>query len=106
MTTQYNVPIKVLDPNKERLIQYSLTGYGVFTDRSGNLEGTCFSKENVPCVGEFIIVKTLKKEAAETAYDVLSAIEGLVVLPITECIFEEDKKRVAGLRRIKAALSR
>ena len=30
---------------------------------------------------------------------VLSGIEGLLVLPITECSLEEDKERVDNLRR-------
>ena len=92
MTKQYNVPVKVLDPSKEGLIQTSLQGYRVFTDRTGNLEDTCFSKENVPYVGELIVVKTLKPEVAQTAYKVLSGIEGLLVMPITFCCWEEDKE--------------
>ena len=50
MTTQYNVPIKVLDYSQEWLIQNSLTGYRVFTDRNGNLEDICFSRESVPYI--------------------------------------------------------
>jgi len=96
MTTQYNVPIKVLDSSQEWLIQHSLTGYRVFSDRSGNLEDTCFSRENVPYVGELVVVKTLKQEAAKTAYDVLRGIEGLLIMPITECSWEEDKERVVA----------
>ena len=99
MTTQYNVAVKVLDSSKEGMIQTSLQPYRVFTDRSGNLEDTCFSVENVPYVGEVVVVKTLKQEAAKTAYDVLKGIEGLLVMPITECSFEKDKERVARLRR-------
>ncbi len=95
MTVQYNVPVKVLDSSKEWRIQNSLQGYRVFTDRSGNLDGTCFSREKVPYVGEVIVVKTIKQEAAKTAFEVLGGIEGLLVLPITECSLEEDKKRVA-----------
>jgi len=97
MTIQYNVPIKVLDSSQEWVIQTSLQPYRVFTDRSGNLEDTCFSRENVPYIGELVVVKTLKKEAAQTAHDVLSGIEGLLVMPITECSWEEDKERVARL---------
>jgi hypothetical protein len=105
MTRQYNVPVKVLDHSQEWLIQQSLTPYRVFTDASGNLDNTCFSYEEVPYVGELVVVKTLKKEAAQTAHDVLSGIEGLLVMPITECSFEEDKKRVAEIRREKALAS-
>lgn len=94
MTIQYNVPVKVLDPSQEWRIQNSLQPYRVFTDRHGHLEDTCFSREKMPYVGEFVVVKTLKKEAAKTAYDVLRGIEGLLVLPITECSWEEDKERV------------
>ena len=99
MTIQYNVPIKVLDSSQEWVIQTSLQPYRVFTDRSGNLEDTCFSRENVPYIGELVVVKTLKKEAAQTAHDVLSGIEGLLVMSITECSWEEDKERVARLRQ-------
>ncbi len=105
MTVQYNVPIKVLDPDKEWMIQNSLQGYRVFTDRSGNLEGTCFSKENVPYVGEVVVIKTLKQEAAQTAREVLSGMEGLLVLPITECEWEEDQRRVAELSEIAGVRS-
>jgi|SRR3989344_2679120 len=98
MTIQYNVSVKVLDPTKEWMLQHSLQGYRVFTDRSGNLEDTCFSKENISCVGEMTIVKTLKKEAAEIAYSVLSEVEGLLVLPINESSWEEDRKRVEDSR--------
>lgn len=92
MTKQYNVPITVLEPSQERLIQQSLVGYKVFTDKSGNLENTCFSREKVPYAGELIVVKTLKEEAAKTAYEVLSGIEGLLVMPITECQWEDESK--------------
>ena len=105
MTTQYNVPVKVLDTSKEWTIQSSLQRYKIFTDSSGNLDGTCFSRENLPYVGELIVVKTIKQEAAETANRVLSGIEGLLVLPVTECSLEEDKERVARLRKEKLAHS-
>ena len=95
MIIQYNVPVKVLDPSKERMIQNSLQGYKVFTDRSGNLEDTCFSREHVPYVGELVVVKTLKEEAARTAYEVLRGIEGLLVLPITKSSWEQDKKMIS-----------
>ncbi len=94
MTIQYNVPVKVLDPSQEWRIQNSLQPYRIFTDRRGNLEDTCFSKETLPYVGELIVLKTLKKEAAATASEVWRGIEGLLVMPITECSWEEDKKRV------------
>ena len=90
MTTQYNVPIKVADQTREYLIQHELKGYRVFTDGKGNLDRTAFSREFVPYVGEVVVVKSLKQEAAQTAYNILSKIEGLVVLPVTESVFEED----------------
>lgn len=105
MTVQYGVPIKILDRSKEWMIQNSLQGYRVFTDRSGNLDGTCFSRENVPYVGELIVVKTLKQEAAQTAHEVLGGIEGLLVMPITESSWEEDKERIALLRKDPARYS-
>ena len=105
MTIQYNVPIKVLDSSQEWRIQNSLVGYRVFTDRSGNLENTCFSRENIPYVGELVVVKTLKQEAAQTAYDTLRGIEGLLVMPISECNLEEDKKRVARVRKERVVAS-
>ena len=95
MKIQYNVAVKVLNPFQEWRIQQSLQNYTVFTNKSGYLEDTCFSKEDIPYVGELVVVKTLKKDAAKTAHHVLSGIEGLVVMPITECDWEEDKKRVA-----------
>ena len=98
MTVQYNIPIKVIDPIKEWMIQTRLQDYRILTDRSGNLESICFSKENLPYVGEMTIVKTLKKEAAKLAYMILSGIEGLLVHPINESIWEEDLKRVKELR--------
>ena len=99
MTIQYNVPIKVLDAHRTPLIQSSLQGYSVFVDRSGNLDGTAFSKEKVPYVGEIVVVKTLKKEAEKTAHRVLKKLEGMVVLPITECSLEEDKERVSRIKQ-------
>ena len=99
MTIQYNVPVKVLDKSKEWIIQNSLQGYRVFTDRSGNLDSTCFSRENIPYVGDIIVVKTIKEDAAKTAHDVLSGIEGLVVLPTTECDLKEDQERVDKVRQ-------
>lgn len=99
MTTQYNLPIKVLDSSQEWRIQNSLRGYRVFTDGNGNLKDTCFSREKVPYVGELVVVKFLKQEVAQTAYDVLRGIEGLLVMPITECSWEEDKDRVAQILR-------
>ena len=105
MTIQYNVPVKVIDPSQEWMIQTSLQHYSVFTDGNGNLEDTCFSKEDMPYTGELVIVKTLKQEAAQTAHDVLKGIEGLLVMPITECSWEKDKERVANSRQEKALAS-
>ena len=99
MTTQYNIAIKVLKPEVESRIQTSLQGYSIFTDRSGNLQDTCFSRENVPYAGELIVVKTLKKLLAEKAHDVLSRIEGLLVLPVTECDWREDVKSIESARK-------
>jgi len=97
MTTQYNVPIKVLDKEQEYRIQSSLQKYKIFTDEHGNLEKTCFSKENFPYLGQLVVVKTLKQKAAKIAYDVLSGIEGLSVMPITKCSWEEDVERIKNL---------
>jgi len=98
MIIQYNVPIKVLDPEKGYLIQNSLAKYPIFTDGSGNLDGTCFSCENLPYIGEVVVVKTIKEKAAKTAHEVLKGIEGLVVLPITQSTLEEDKQLVDRAR--------
>ena len=94
MMTQYNVSVKVLDLTQGTRIQSSLQGCGVFTDSSGNLDRTCFSREDVPYVGKLIVVKTLKEEVACVAHDVLSGIEGLFVMPITESSWKEDTGRV------------
>jgi len=102
MTTQYNVAVKVLDKSKEYLVQHALKNYRVFTDRSGNLDGTCFSREVLPYAGEFVVVKTIKKEAAETAEDVLKTIEGLLGLPTTESEWEKDGEIIKKLQEIPA----
>jgi hypothetical protein len=94
MVIQYNVPVKVLDETKRYLIELSLKGYKIFTNRSGNLEATCLSRENMPYVGELIVMKTLKQGAAQKAYEVLSGIEGLLVMPISQCSWEEDRERI------------
>ncbi len=100
MTIQYNVPVKVVLPSQEYLIEHSLRPYRVFSDTRGHLDRTCFSREQLPYVGEVIVVKTLKKEAAEVAHEVLSRIEGLLVLPITECDWEKDRIRNAELSEL------
>ena len=105
MTINYNVPVKVLDPENESIIEKSLRGYDVFVDRSGNLDGTDFIRQTVPYVGEIIVVRTIKEKAARTAYKVLSGIEGLVVLPVTECTPEEAEEWRAIARAEKAAAS-
>ena len=97
MTIQYYVQIKVLNMKTEYMIQHALKNYRVFTDESGNLSGTCFSRENLPYVGSIVVVKTIRKEAADTAHEVLSGIEGLIVLPITECNLEEDEERIKAI---------
>ena len=94
MTLQYNVPIIILDSSAEPDIQHLLKPYYVFTDGRGNLQGTRFSKEKIPYVGEIVVVKTLREDAALKAHEVLSGIEGLLVLPITTCDMEEDHRRV------------
>ncbi|MEK6849985.1 MAG: hypothetical protein AABX85_00225 [Nanoarchaeota archaeon] len=100
MTIQYNVPVKVLNLSKEWLIQESLRGYKIFTDRTGNLEDICFSRENVPYVGELIVVKTHKREAAQKAYELLKEVEeGFLVLPITESDFKKDREKVGKLEQ-------
>lgn len=104
-TTQYNVAVKVLDPSREQFIQQSLVGYRALADESGNLKDTRFSREDIPYVGEVVVVKTLNYEVAQIAYEVLGGIEGLVVLPITECCWEEDKERVARGKREKITRS-
>jgi len=83
-TTEYYVPIKVTQPDQESVIQTALQGYPVFTTKSGDLNQTCFSREKLPYVGEMIIVKTRSRLVAETAHEVLSGIEGLLILPLTE----------------------
>ncbi len=88
-TTEYYVPIKVTDPGQEAYIQTILQGYPVFTTQSGDLNQTCFSRENLPFVGEMIVVKTRSRIAAETARDALSGIEGLLILPLTEKTVKE-----------------
>lgn len=100
MTPQYNVAVKVLDSSAEIKIESALRPYSVFTDQSGNLKDTCFSRENAgPYVGEVIVVKTLREDAARTAQEVLGGIEGLLVLPTTQCSWEEDKQRIAEAKR-------
>lgn len=89
MITQYNIPIISLDKSKEFLIQQSLQGYRCFTNESGNLDGTCFSKEQAQYIGAFTVIKTISLEAANTAHKILSGIEGLVVLPIKESELEK-----------------
>mgnify|MGYP001572763318 FL=1 len=97
MTIQYNVPIKVLNSMSEYKIQDALGQQGIPADMGGSLEKTCLSKEEFPYIGELIVIKTLKKEIADTAYKVLFGIEDLLVLPITECNWEDDRERVAEL---------
>jgi hypothetical protein len=89
MTTQYNIPIKVVDGNQNWKIQHTLQGYKPMTDRSGNLKNTCFSKEEVPYVGEVIVVKTSKLRKALDISKLLKTIEGLIVLPVTESELEK-----------------
>ena len=96
--TQYNVAVKVINPDMESRIQQYLKPYRCFTDESGNLKDTCFSREQLPYVGEMIVVKTLNREAADTAYTVLSKLEGLLVLPINECSWYEDRDRSDPLK--------
>ncbi|MDP3992569.1 MAG: hypothetical protein U1B79_00435 [Candidatus Pacearchaeota archaeon] len=99
MTVQYNVPVKVLIPSRESMVEESLKPYDIFTNKNDdNLEDTRFSRENLPYVGKLIVVKTLKKEAAKKAYEILSGIEGLLVLPISECSWEDDRD---GKRRLR-----
>lgn len=99
MTIQYYVPIKVLDSDREHMIQTALQPYRVFTDEHGNLDRTCFSREEFPYVGEIVVIKTLKEEAAKIAHEVLSGIEGLLVLPITESQLERPRVPFLDRRR-------
>jgi len=99
MTVQYNVPVLVLDPSREYMIQHTLMRFPCFVNSGGYLDGTRFSKEYAgPYVGDIIIVKTLREDAAKVAHRVLGGVEGLLVLPIKECDYEEDKRRVLELR--------
>ena len=43
--------------------------------------------------------KLIRAESAKKAYEVLSGIEGLLVLPVTESNWEEDKEKVARIRQ-------
>ena len=90
MSIQYNVPIKILDNAVGSQIASSLRFYKCFTDESGNFYQTCLSREQLPYVGEMVIIKTLREDAANTAHKVLSEIEGLIVLPITESNLEDE----------------
>jgi hypothetical protein len=87
--TEYYVPIKVITPSQEGAIQSALQGYPIFTTASGDLNQTCFSRENLPFVGEMIVIKTRSRLAAKTAQESLSGIEGLLVLPLTEKTLDE-----------------
>lgn len=97
MQRQYNVPIIPLTEEAEKMIQGRLRPYSVFSDEQGNLDHTGFFEERLPYVGRLIVIKTLKEEAARTAYAVLTGVEGLVVLPVTECRHEDDKARFEAL---------
>lgn len=91
---QYNIAIRVIDSRKEWFIQTVLANHGgnVFTDSSGNLDRTGFYKECLPYVGEVVVIKTLKSEAADTAQRILRGLDkDLVVLPTTQCPFEENR---------------
>jgi hypothetical protein len=104
---QYN--IAVLPTNGREIremgsrVQQYLQGYRCFTDGSGNLQGTGFHRERIPYIGEAVIIRTIRKEAADTAQRVLSGvsdIEKWLVLPTNECSHEEDKERIQRAREI------
>ena len=88
-TTHYYVPIKVINPHYGEMVQTALQAYPIFTTPNGDLNQTCFSRENLPFVGDVTVVKTRSRLVAETAHEILSGIEGLIILPITESILEE-----------------
>ena len=106
MTIQYNVPIKVLKDGSEDSIETALRPYGVFADRYGNfMENTTFSREELPYVGEMLVIKTPREQAAKTIHRVLKGIEGLVVLPVTTCDLEEDIIKESELREHAGIIS-
>jgi hypothetical protein len=106
LPTQYNIAVKVINPEDTWKIQTSLQRYSVFVDRSHNLDRTTFVREELPYIGEVIVIKTLKREAAEVAREVLTSIEGLLVLPTTECPWERDKHPEMGYSHKSSATLR
>ncbi len=91
---QYNVPISLRGVTNGTMQQYLQPYSQTFTDRSGNLDSTCFSRETHPTYGEVIIFKTLHKAAPPVVRRVLGGIDGIFVHPTEECSWEEDKEKV------------
>jgi hypothetical protein len=92
---QYNVAIKDLRagiPNPGWGISNMFQGYKEFTDGSGNLDRTAFSRETWKYGGEFVVIKTLKPEVVDIVYTVLRNVKGLIVLPMQKCRWEDPSK--------------
>lgn len=97
-TIQYNVPVSVINEEARHFVQSALQPYRVFTTERGHLDRTAFGKDHIPYIGDVAIIKTLKRDAAVKAYEVLSLIDGLQVHPIFTCSWEDDCAKVSGLR--------
>jgi hypothetical protein len=71
MILQFNVPIKVIDDESVRR-KIHIEGEGYFLEK------------DFPYIGHLIIYQTNDKELARRAHKILTGIEGIVVLPVTE----------------------
>lgn len=88
MNNQYNVVIvgKESDPwnaiagTTQRVLPY---------DQSGNPNRWVFSREKLAYVGDCIVLKTLDESTAQTAFDALKGIEGVIALEPTVSTLEK-----------------
>ncbi len=98
-STMYAVATKIIDPElTSGSIQTPLQGYRELVTRGGHLDYCTFSREEIPRIGEMVIFRSLKEDAAKKVYEVWSGMEGLITMPIHEGTWGEDKARVEEIR--------
>ena len=94
MEKQYNVGIYYDNKNGELYNNFHRLLVDIMpTDRSGNQKRWVLSREDLPYIGEILVLKTLDKETAEMAHREIGKLEGIIIFEPTECEWEKPVRK-------------
>ena len=88
MVDQYNVAI--IDKEGQAWEKIAMYAQRIMPyDESGNANRWAFSRENLPYVGEVLVLKTLNRDTADLVHEEFDGLEGVVTLEPTVSEWEK-----------------